>query len=225
MASRPSDAQGASSRDRLLQSAKRLFAAQGYEQTATSAIAREAGTSESQLMRYFGGKVGLLEALFDAAWVDLNARVKKVTTAELAPRDVLLEVLLTIAAAFGRDPELAMLMLFEGRRIRGDEPRVRLSPGFVAFTEVIRGIVRRGQAARELDPSLDAAAATSAILGAAEAMIRDRVVARVAGGRTYSEKEVRRILEAILGGFETGNGRSRSRPARTPAPRTATRAK
>ena len=50
---------------------------QGYEQTATSAIARAAGTSESQLMRYFGGKVGLLEALFDEAWADLNRRVNR----------------------------------------------------------------------------------------------------------------------------------------------------
>src|SRR5918994_117186 len=75
MTSHPSGAQSSSSRDRLLQAAKRLFAAQGYEQTATSAIARAAGTSESQLLRYFGGKVGLLHALFEAAWEDLNRRV------------------------------------------------------------------------------------------------------------------------------------------------------
>src|SRR5918999_2940128 len=76
--SRQDEIRTASSRDRLLEAAKRLFAAQGYEQTATSAIAREAGTSESQLMRYFGGKAGLLEALFDQAWTDLNERVKRV---------------------------------------------------------------------------------------------------------------------------------------------------
>src|ERR687898_40350 len=81
MPSRPSP-HALSSRDRLLKAAKRLFAAQGYEQTATSAIARAAGTSESQLMRYFGGKAGLLEALFDEAWVDLNTRVDRVLQAE-----------------------------------------------------------------------------------------------------------------------------------------------
>src|SRR5688572_21104843 len=140
MASHPSDAQNVSSRDRLLQSAKRLFAAQGYEQTATSAIAREAGTSESQLMRYFGGKVGLLEALFDDAWTDLNARVKRVTTAPGNTRDTIAEVLQTVATALARDADLAVLFLFEGRRLRGEEPRVRLSRGFVAFSEVLRGL-------------------------------------------------------------------------------------
>ena len=51
------------SRSRLLNAGKSLFARNGYEQTSTAAIAREAGSSESQLIRYFGGKAGLLEDL------------------------------------------------------------------------------------------------------------------------------------------------------------------
>ena len=66
-----------SSRDRLLQAAKRLIAAHGYDQTATSTIARQEGTSESQLMRYFGGKIGLLEAVFDSAWLDLDEKTRQ----------------------------------------------------------------------------------------------------------------------------------------------------
>ena len=53
-----------SSRLRLLASAKMLMSRHGYEQASTSAIAREAATSESQLMRYFGGVVGW----FHVAW-------------------------------------------------------------------------------------------------------------------------------------------------------------
>ena len=40
-------------RTRLLASGKTLFARLGYEQTSTAAIAREAFTSESQLVRHF----------------------------------------------------------------------------------------------------------------------------------------------------------------------------
>ena len=40
------------SRSRLLAAGKTLFARHGYEQASTAAIAREAGTSESQLVRY-----------------------------------------------------------------------------------------------------------------------------------------------------------------------------
>ena len=46
-----------SSHDRILAAAKRLFASQGYEATSTMAIARLAGTSESQMMKHFGSKL------------------------------------------------------------------------------------------------------------------------------------------------------------------------
>src|SRR5215204_338120 len=131
MPSHPLLRQSASSRERLLDAAKRLFAAQGYEQSATSAIAREAGTSESQLMRYFGGKVGLLEALFEDAWTHLNARVGKAVASAPGNRQALLEGIHAVVAALARDTDLATLLLFEGRRLRGEQPRIRLSRGFV----------------------------------------------------------------------------------------------
>ena len=199
MPSQPSDAQ--SSRDRLLRSAKRLFALQGYEQTATSAIAREAGTSESQLMRYFGGKVGLLEVLFNDAWSDLNDRIKTALAEVTGTRQRLIAVLQTVSTALARDHELATILLFEGRRLRGPTPRVRLSEGFLAFLDLIRGLVRKGQNARELDPSLDAGAVASALVGSCEAMLRDRLMARVGGTRAFAEREVRHTLEAMLTGF------------------------
>jgi AcrR family transcriptional regulator len=59
---------------RILQAGKALFATRGYEKTSTVAIARLAGTSESQLMKHFGSKEGLLEAIFDAAWAQLSTR-------------------------------------------------------------------------------------------------------------------------------------------------------
>jgi AcrR family transcriptional regulator len=206
----------ASSRARLLDAAKRLFAAQGYEQSATSAIAREAGTSESQLMRYFGGKVGLLEALFEDAWAHLNARVGRATAATDDSRDALLNGIQAVVSALARDPDLAALFMFEGRRMRGDEPRVRLSRGFVQFSDTMRRLVRRSQVNREIDPALDVNAITSAMLGAAEAMIRDRLLARGGGGRSFAEREIRRTLEAMLQGFGRigqRRGTRRSKPA------------
>jgi AcrR family transcriptional regulator len=200
MPSRPSVEPG-SSRSRLLHAAKRLFAAKGYEQTATSAIAREAGTSESQLMRYFGGKVGLLDALFHDAWAELNQKVRETAAAAPTPRHALLDLLIMFAASLGRDADLAALFLFEGRRMRGDTPRVRVAEGFHGLADLARTLVRKGQASREIDHRLDPAAVTSALLGACEAMVRDRVLARSARGRVFAEREIRRTLEAMLAGM------------------------
>jgi AcrR family transcriptional regulator len=204
------DTQPVSSRERLLDAAKLLFAAYGYEQTATSAIARKAGTSESQLMRYFGGKAGLLEALFEDAWQHLNARVERAVAAGETNRAALLNAMQAIVSAMARDADLARLALFEGRRIRGDEARVRVSRGHTQFAETVRTVVRKAQGARELDPALDPNAVTSAILGATEAMIRDRVLAKSGIGRGFAEREIPRTLEAILSGLETA-ARSRKR--------------
>jgi len=215
MPSHPSAAQSSPSRDRLLQAAKRLFATHGYEQTATSAIAREAGTSESQLMRYFGSKIGLLEALFDEAWTDLNTRLKRVLETARTTREAILAVVETVANTLAKDPDLATLLLFESRRLRGEEPRVRLSTGFVAFTDLARSLVRRGQTQREIDSSLDTGAVTSAIIGATEALIRDRLLARAGGGRSFAEREIHRTLDAMMSGFAVRTRARRGRSARS----------
>lgn len=223
MPSHLSETQTSSSRDRLLDAAKRLFAAQGYEQSATSAIAREAGTSESQLMRYFGGKVGLLEALFDEAWKHLNARVQRVQAATAPPQEALLDSIQAVVTALSRDVDLATLIMFEGRRLRGDEPRLRVSRGLVQFNDSIRGLIRKAQSAREIDPALDANALTSAVLGATESMIRDRLLSKTGRGRGFAEREIKRTLEGMLHGFAERKQRPTSRTARATGRRTPRR--
>lgn len=201
MPSRQLETRTTSSRQRLLEAAKRLFAANGYEQTATSAIAREAGTSESQLMRYFGGKVGLLEALFEDAWNSLNARAARAVKAAASSREAILAAVQSVVSTLSRDTDLATLAMFEGRRMRGDESRVRVSRGYTHFADMVRAFVRQAQADREIDPALDLHAVTSAILGAMESMIRDRLLAKSGGARRFAEREIRRTLDAMLNGL------------------------
>jgi AcrR family transcriptional regulator len=200
MPSHQYDTPAASSRERLLEAAKRLFARHGYEQTATSTIAREAGTSESQLMRYFGGKVGLLDALFEDAWAHLNARVARAVKRSPTSRQRLLDAVQAIVGALARDQDLAILLMFEGRRRRGDEPRIRVARGSTQHAETIRACIQQGQATGEIDASLDANALTSALLGAAEAMIRDRLLSKAGARRSFAEREIRRTLDALLHG-------------------------
>jgi AcrR family transcriptional regulator len=212
MAPRPAHPDGGSSRERLLNAAKHLFAAGGYEHTATSAIARAAGTSESQLMRYFGGKVGLLDAVFDAAWVELNRRIDRSADRHEAAPDELVRIIEIVTGALARDPDLAMLFLFESRRIRGGGPHVRQSAGFTAFNERVKSIVKQGVASGVFRMGLEPAAVAAGVLGAAEAMARERLMLRRRGGRAYGEHEIRRTLEAMVSGLTRG-GANRRRAA------------
>ena len=185
------------SRERILESAKRLFAKRGFERTATLAIAHEAGTSESQLVRYFQTKTGLLQAIFDESWETLNQSIQPVVVGAANAREALVGVLETVIAAFGRDPELAHLLLFEGRRIRGASSEVLLSKGFLDFENLLRVLIHRGKKDGSFHPDLNDFAMASALLGATEAMIRDRLMAR----GEFSDEELRAIFFAMLEGF------------------------
>src|SRR5712692_10950866 len=66
----------ASSRERIREAAKALFAERGYEATTTAAICRLAGTSQSQVIKHFTDKQGLLEAIFEHAWEQINPAIR-----------------------------------------------------------------------------------------------------------------------------------------------------
>src|SRR5208337_5563796 len=100
--------QALSSHDRILLAAKQLFARNGYENASTVAIARQAGTSESQLMKHFGSKQGLLSAILDRGWAAILQRVESLR-GNASPADKLLAMLDAIVVELENDQELKEL--------------------------------------------------------------------------------------------------------------------
>lgn len=191
-----------SSRSRLLAAAKHLMAMHGYEQASTAAIAREAATSESQLMRYFGGKAGLLDEVFNTLWRPLTERIQRLIAEASDAREAIELVLSSVIEAFGEDHELAFLFLFEGRRVRGEGPGVSLSKGFLDFENLLVSLIRRGKRDGSVDQSFEDAAAASALLGAAEGMIRERLIAERSGkSKPFSEAQIRTVFHAMMLGL------------------------
>jgi AcrR family transcriptional regulator len=192
------------SRMRLLAAGKSLFSRLGYEGTSTAAIAREAGTSESQLVRYFGGKNGLLEAIFNEAWTGLNSTIRTNIDEAEHGREAILRILSLITEAFGRDHDIAFLFLFEGRRIRGNE--VNLSKGFLSFYDLVHQLIRRGQEDGSFRADVNDSVLASAMLGCAEGMIRDRLIAeRLRQPNPFSDEDVRSVFSAVVDGLAAPN--------------------
>ncbi len=123
------EAQAQGNRDRVIDSAERLFLRDGYGTTTITAVAAEAGVSADTIYKGFGGKPGLVRAIrtkalegrgpvsaeqrsdvmqaravdgreIIGAWGEL--------TAEIAPR--VAPILLLIRAAALTDPELHLLL-------------------------------------------------------------------------------------------------------------------
>ncbi len=188
-----------SSRERLREAAKALFAQRGYEGTSTAAICRLAGTSQSQLIKHFTNKQGLLEAILENAWEHINPAVSLAIEQIPSPRDKVKIVVDMLLSFLEKDPEMRVLFLLEGRRLRGDEHKVFVVTGFLHFVKMVDGILNEMIAAGELLPGLPAQALRSALMGAVEGMLRDKLLARPNHiAASYSEADVRAVLSQLL---------------------------
>src|SRR5215472_14355189 len=190
-----------SSQERLLAAAKRLFSSRGYENTSTAMIAREALTSESQLVKHFGGKEVLLEAIFDDGW---NRLATQFPSLDAIPsnRQKLRTMLELFLRAFEADPLLKELMLFESRRMRKSGSDVMLTRGYQGFLVRIDSILHDMAKKGELKPGLSPVAVRSALVGMMEGMLREQLLyERHQGAEAPDSEMIRKVFGLVFGAF------------------------
>jgi len=196
-----------STHQRILQASKKLFATRGYEHTSTSAIARQAGTSESQLMKHFGSKAGLLEAIFNEGWGGITEEARTASQNLTSPVEKLGAIAACVLRRLESDQELKLLMLLEGRRIRKEGPVVALTDGFLGFVGLIDGVVVEMRAMHLLRPELNPQAVRSALMGMLEGMMRDRYLAeQVRFPADFQAVQLQEILGLVMGSFTVRGG-------------------
>ncbi len=187
---------------RILNAAKKLFASRGYEHSSTSAIARAAGTSESQLMKHFGSKAGLLEAIFTQGWTQIAEEARSSSVTLSSPVDKLQAIAGSVLRHLEADPELKLLLLLEGRRIRREGPFVALTEGFLTFIRLIDDVLTEMRAMNILRPELNPQAVRSALMGMLEGMMRDRYLAAQLGfPADFQANQLEEMLALTLASF------------------------
>ena len=192
----------ASSEDRLRQAAKTLFAERGFERTTTAAICRLAGTSQSQLIKYFTDKQGVLASIFENTWEQINPAVRLATESLSSPAERLKILTEMVLGFLAKDRAIQSLFLLEGRRIRGDGHMVVLVPGFIDFTKLLDGILKELVTTGQMTPNLHPQAFRSALMGAVEGMLRDHMLARTSRfPASYTESDMRAVISSLLSFF------------------------
>lgn len=182
---------------RLLSAGRALFARLGFEQASTASIAREASTSESQLVRYFGGKAGLLDAILNEIWGALNGRVRQQVADAASAREALLAVAGELEKLLADDDETAYLLLCESWRIRGEV--IQLCEGHREFLDQLRRLLRRGRKDGSLVSPLPEAAVLASLTGAIEGMARELLFARRSGQPApFTSGEMSRAFVTLL---------------------------
>jgi AcrR family transcriptional regulator len=189
----------ASSRERIREAAKALFAERGYESTTTAAICRLAGTSQSQIIKHFTDKQGLLEAILEHAWEQINPAIGLAIEKISSPTEKVKIVVDMVLSFFEKNREMRTLFLLEGRRIRGDGHMVVLVPGFLDFVKILDGTLKEMAAKGELLPGIHPQAFRSALMGAFEGLLRDQMLARPSRlPASYTEADARAVFSAFL---------------------------
>jgi len=194
-----------SSRNRILVTAKTLFASLGYDNTSTAVIARNAGTSESQLMKHFGGKAGLLEAIFTEGWDRINANLETCFASASNLNERMSCIPGAVFQTLEQDLELKTLLLLEAHRMREAARKAPAESGYGRFIKLIDEAVERAASEGEFKTEIPPRPLRSAIVGMIEGSVREQVLATRANfPASYDTEEYRKLFSSFLGTVVTG---------------------
>lgn len=194
-----------SSRNRILITAKTLFASLGYDNTSTALIARNAGTSESQLMKHFGGKAGLLETMFTEGWDKVNVKLEECFNAAGDLNSRLACVPGVVFVILDQDVELKTLVLLEGHRMRQAARTNGTSTGYGRFIDAIDRAIAKAKKEGEYRGASSPLCMRSAVVGIVEGGVREQILAaRTNYPANFTTEEYTHVVSLFLRSLANG---------------------
>ena len=147
-------AQGAKSRERILNAAERLMSERGYAATGIASIRKESGLPASSIYWHFGSKEGLLAAVMERSAMRWLSDLEEAEILEGDPEERLRRLLVLGFASLGeRPPEFLRLSIHLSLE-RGDHPatietirRVRERSSQILVTALASVFAKSGQEA------------------------------------------------------------------------------
>lgn len=122
----------AATRERLIASARALFAAQGFAGTATEAILEAAGVKRGALYHHFRDKAALFEAVCDQIGAEAGQQVLEAAEAAPTRLDGLIEG--SVAwVAFMLRPDARRLLLIDAPTVLGSRRWREIDAGEIVF--------------------------------------------------------------------------------------------
>lgn len=189
-----------SSRERLLEAGKKLFAERGFESATTAAIAKAARTSQSQLLKHFKDKHGVLNAVLDQAWQQLNPAVELAIERIGKPAEQLRLSLNMFLSAAQKTPTGGVLAL-DGGTLQDPNGRPFVSSGCARFAAILDGIVERMRLQGELRADIHPIAFRAMLMGCLEKFVRDRFAgSSESSPHAYAEADFQMIVLRLLAG-------------------------
>lgn len=133
-------------RARLIATARRAFAEQGYAQTSMDQFTAAAGLTRGALYHHFGSKEKLLIAVIDELEGEVAARLQAMADAAPTPWEAF-RARCCGYLELARVPELRRIILQDARAMFGDVPQVHQSAGIAVLEQALQGLIDDGTAA------------------------------------------------------------------------------
>ena len=150
---------GALTKDKIQQTALRLFVEKGITGTTIRDLAAAAGIAEGTLYRHFDGKDQLAWELFFENFTAFALELDRLQERHHGARAKLEAMIHQFCAFFDRDPVLfSYLLLAQHEQFR------KLTPETPSPVRVLRRVIEGGMERREI-PVMDAKVATAMVLG------------------------------------------------------------
>lgn len=182
---------------RIYDAAKKLFAEKGHDETRLREIAAAAGTSESQVVKYYESKTGLLEALIGGMRANINDAFYKAQNDEDDPVITLERLVSLLFDLFGNEPELFKVYLFSARYF-ALIPEEQLLPE-ARFRAQIGAIIKRGQKTKVIQSDITPHVAASVLWGAILGLMRDKIYStRTKDFPDLAQDEITKVTQALI---------------------------
>lgn len=133
----PKEKRQEQTRERILDAARKLFAAKGVAGLSIRAIATRAGMPAMTLYTYFPGKMGIVRALWSEAFDPLFVEMEAAEKSETDPKKRLRKVAQTMVDYWMKYPDrYKIVFLIEDRREQEDDKY------FIEETDVVPALFR-----------------------------------------------------------------------------------
>jgi TetR/AcrR family transcriptional regulator, repressor for uid operon len=206
-------------RRQIMDAALACFRKRGFHQSSMHEICAEASLSAGAVYRYFPSKTDIITAIAED-----DRRQAGDQFAEIQGGEDLIEALCFFASRFvdlasdsGDAPLVAEVM---AESLRDREFAARLRAASAPFEKRLEAIIRTGQAAGEIDATLEASALVRLLLGALDGLCLRASMRGVDGAGVMGD--VRVLLERLLKpNFDVHPTAAHARPGRKSARRSA----
>jgi AcrR family transcriptional regulator len=196
-----SQAPGTDRRRKILDSAIRVFARQGYHNCRVSDIADEAGVAYGLVYHYFKSKDQVLNELFTERWSLLLAAIEEADRANTSPRAKLEVVAGFIIDSYRHDPELMKVIIVEVTRAANSFGRTHMEEIRRAY-QGIEKIVADGREQGSFRETVDPLFAAMWFYGAIEQLLSGWIFGVIPASDADFDRAREMVVATICDGIE-----------------------